>query len=134
SDMLGESKIAALDLAAKYREMSEQLRKMVCERVDDEYGLDVPVLNIVNISFPEEVEKALDARTSMGVIGNMDQFTQFQTAQAIRAAAENPAGGGAAAGMGMGLGFAMAGRLAQAGGGGAGPMPPPLPAAAAWHV
>jgi len=135
SDMLGQSHIAALDLAAKYREMSEQLRKMVCERVDDEYGLDVPMLNIVNISFPEEVEKALDARTSMGVIGNMDQFTQFQTAQAIRAAAENPAGGGAAEGMGMGLGFAMAGRLAQsAGGGGAAAMPPPLPTATAWHV
>jgi membrane protease subunit (stomatin/prohibitin family) len=60
ADMLGESKIAALDLAAHYREMSEQLRKLVCERVDDEYGLDVPQLFIVNISFPEEVEKALD--------------------------------------------------------------------------
>src|ERR1700730_8236006 len=47
SDMLGESKIAALDLAAHYREMSEQLRKLVCERVDDEYGLDIPQLFIV---------------------------------------------------------------------------------------
>lgn len=134
ADMLGGSKIAALDLASKYREMSEQLRKMVCERVDDEYGLDVPLLNIVNISFPEEVEKALDARTSMGVIGNMDQFTQFQTAQAIRAAAENPAGGGAAEGMGMGMGFAMASRFAQTAGGGAGTMPPPVPQAVAWHI
>src|SRR5207253_1493443 len=113
ADMLGESKVAALDLAAHYREMSEQLRKLVCERVDDEYGLDVPQLFIVNISFPEDVEKALDTRTSMGVIGNLDQCTQFQTAQAIRAAAEKPAGGGSAEGLGMGPGFAMATRVAQ---------------------
>jgi membrane protease subunit (stomatin/prohibitin family) len=74
ADMLGEQKIAALDLAANYREMSESLRKYVCERVDDEYGLDVPQLFIVNISFPEEVEKALDTRTKMGVIGDMNKF------------------------------------------------------------
>src|SRR5690606_7395185 len=71
ADLLGESKIAALDLAANYKEFSEDLRKEVQERVDDEYGLDIPQLNIVNISLPEEVEKALDTRSSMGVIGDM---------------------------------------------------------------
>lgn len=135
--MLGEQQIAALDLAAKYREMSAELRKYVIERVDDEYGLDIPALFIVNISLPEAVEKALDTRTSMGVIGDMGKFQAYQMGHAMEAAANNPAGGGAAEGMGLGMGFAMANRMAGA----AGPQqagypmaPPPPPQAAAWHV
>jgi membrane protease subunit (stomatin/prohibitin family) len=136
ADMLGESKIAALDLAANYRDLSEQLRKQVVERVDDEYGLDVPQLFIVNISFPEAVEKALDTRTSMGVIGDMGKFQQYQMGQAVTAAAQNPAGGGAAEGMGLGMGFAMANQMAgmMGRGGGAAPPPPPPPPADAWHI
>jgi membrane protease subunit (stomatin/prohibitin family) len=135
ADMVGESKVAALDLAAHYRDMSEQLRTMVVERVDDEYGLDVPQLFIVNISLPEEVEKALDTRSSMGVIGNMNTFQQYQMGKAMVAAAENPGGGTAAEGMGMGMGFAMANRMAQATGA-TQSAPPPLPGAsqAIWHV
>ncbi len=137
ADMIGESKLCALDLASNYRELSEQLRQAVVERVDDEYGLDVPQLFIVNISLPEAVEKALDTRTSMSVIGDMNQYQQYQMGQAMTAAAENPGGGGAAEGMGMGMGFAMANRMMQAGGAVApsGPAvgPPPLPGGA-WHV
>lgn len=136
ADMLGESKVAALDLAANYREMSEQLRKHVVERVDDEYGLDVPQLFIVNISLPEAVEKALDTRTSIGVIGDMNKYQQYQMGTAMTTAAANP-GGGAAEGMGLGMGFAMANQMAQnLGRAGAAPGggPPPLPAAETWHV
>ena len=138
TDMLGEAKIAALDLASSYRELSEQLRKVVCERIDDEYGLEVPQLLIVNISLPEAVEKALDTRSSMGVIGDMGRFQQFQLGQATLAAASNPAGGGGAEGLGLGLGFAMASQLigqqAGPGPGGMGAMPPPPPPAAVYHV
>lgn len=135
ADMLGEAKVAALDLAANYREMSEQLRKLVCERVDDEYGLDVPQLFIVNISFPEDVEKALDTRTKMGVIGDMNKFQQFQMGQALTDAAKNPSGA-AGEGMGLGMGFAMATNMAQnlgraMPGVAAAPPPPPVDA---WHV
>jgi membrane protease subunit (stomatin/prohibitin family) len=136
ADLLGKSNVAALDLAARYREMSEDLRKLVVERIDDEYGLDVPQLFIVNISLPEAVEKALDTRTSMGVIGDMNRFQQYQMGQAMLSAAENPSGGGAAEGMGLGMGFAMANRMIQSPGMAApatGTMPPPLPQAA-WHV
>lgn len=135
ADMLGESQVAALDLAARYREMSEDLRKIVCERIDDEYGLEVPQLFIVNISLPEAVEKAMDTRSSMGVIGDMGQFQQYQMGQAMLSAAENPAGGGAAEGMGLGMGFAMANQMVQgAGGAMSGATPPPAPAATAWHI
>ncbi len=136
ADVLGSSKIAALDLASQYLELGETLRIAVQERIDDEYGLEIPQMMIVNISLPEAVEKALDTRTSMGVIGNMNQFQQYQMGNAMTAAAENPSGGGAADGMGLGLGFAMAGRMMQPGamGGAPGAAPPPPPPAAQWHV
>jgi hypothetical protein len=101
----------------------------------------------VNVSFPEEVEKALDARSSMGVIGDMGKFQQFQMGHAIRDAAKNPAGGLAGAGIGLGMGFGMVNQMAQGGfgmapfgapAGGSQPgqqmAPPPPPAAAAFHV
>lgn len=135
ADLLGKLQIPALDLAAKYSEMSESLRMEVVQRIDDEYGLDCPQMIIVNVSFPEAVEKALDARTSMGVIGNMDQFQQYQMGKAMMAAAENPSAGGAAEGMGMGMGFAMANRMVNPQGGVPAAMaPPPLPPAPSWHV
>ena len=136
ADMIGNAKISALDLASNYRDLSEQLRKTAIERVDDEYGLDIPSLVIVNVSLPEEVEKALDTRTSMGVVGDINAYQQFQMGKAILESAQNPAGGGgAASGLGIGIGMAMAGRMGQVGGpsvtGGA--APPALPQEQ-WHV
>lgn len=133
ADLIGESRIAALDLAANYRDFSEQLRRAVLERVDDEYGLDIPQLNIVNISLPEEVEKALDTRSSMGVIGDMGRYQQYQMGTAMVEAARNPAGGGAAEGMGLGMGFAMANRMVHGAGTAGTAVPPPAPMNV-WHV
>ncbi len=137
ADVIGSSQVAALDLASQYQEFGEKLRQAVQEKIDDEYGLELPQLFIVNISLPEAVEKALDTRTSIGVIGDMNKYQQYQMGQGMTAAAENPSGGGAADGMGLGLGFAMAGRMMQPGmmGARAGPGgPPPPPPAGAWHV
>jgi len=132
--LIAEKQVAALDLAAHYREFGEELRKYVQERIDDEYGLEIPQLIIVNISFPEAVEKALDTRTSMGVIGDMSKFQQYSFGEAIRESATH---GGGGEGLGMGMGIAMAGRMMSAPGIGFGgpaggpPTPPPPPA---WHV
>lgn len=142
ADMLGQQKVAALDLAARYREMSEDLRTTVNERIDDEFGLDVPALFIVNVSLPEAVEKALDTRTSMGVIGDMNRYQQYQFGTAMTEAAANPGGGGLGEGMGLGMGFAMANRMGgmmagtdpNAPGGGVGAVPPPLPGQKMWYV
>src|SRR5688572_29627168 len=134
TDMIGQAKIAALDLAANYRALSDQLRQRVRERIDDEYGLDVPALFIVNVSLPPEVEKALDTRSSMGVIGDLGRYQQYQVGNAILAAAQNPSGG-AGQGLGIGAGIAFGQQIAQsalpaaqapvAGGFGAAPPPPP---------
>ena len=136
SDVLGRLQIPALELAARYQEIATSIRETVVEQIDDEYGLDCPQLLVVNISLPEAVEKALDTRTSMGVIGDMDRFQQYQMGQAINTAAANPGGGGASEGMGLGLGFAMANRMMPMGnapaGGGAAPPPPPAPVT--WYV
>jgi membrane protease subunit (stomatin/prohibitin family) len=134
SDMLAEKQVAALDLASKYREFSEELRKYVQERVDDEYGLAIPQLIIVNISFPEAVEKALDTRTSIGVLGDMNKFQQYSMGEAMRESAQH---GGGGEGLGLGMGVAMAGRMMTSPNIGLGmpaggqTAPPPLPA---WHI
>ncbi|MDH5567925.1 MAG: SPFH domain-containing protein, partial [Myxococcales bacterium] len=137
ADVVAKAELAVLDLAANYAQLSEELRRLVIERIDDEYGLDVPQLYIVNISVPAEVEQALDARSSMSVIGDIDAYQQYQLGQAMPVAAANPAGGLAGAGVGVGMGMAMANQWTAGQavpGGGAAPQAPPPPPAAAWHI
>lgn len=131
ADILGESKIPVLDLAANYDELGEFITKKIHVEFE-EYGLDITSMLVENISLPDEVEAALDKRTSMGVIGNLQAYTQFQAANAMEDAAQNPSGD-AGAGVGMGMGFAMANQMGRAmmgnqqvGGGGQGG-PPPVP-------
>ena len=69
---------------------------------------------IENISLPAEVEAAMDKRTSMGVIGDVGRYAQFQAADAMRDAAQNTGGGGAATGAGLGAGFAIGNAMAGA--------------------
>jgi membrane protease subunit (stomatin/prohibitin family) len=109
--MLGNAKIAALDLAANYRTMGDSARAAM-EPEFQRYGVALTLFVIENISMPPEVEKMLDTRTQMGIVGDMGRFTQFQTAQAITDAAK--AGGGAGDFMGMGAGIAMGQQMASA--------------------
>lgn len=104
SDAIAESKIPALDLAANYGELSDfALREMSPKFAP--LGLTLTTFVIENISLPEEVEKAMDRRTSMGVVGDLNKYTQFQAAESMREAANNPSGNGMA-GMGVGMGAA----------------------------
>jgi len=123
-----------LDMAANYDELGNKLADRVSTDMEG-YGIELRTLLVENISLPPAVEEALDKRTSMGVIGDLDKYTRFQTAEAIGDMANNPGGGGAAgAGMGAGMGFAMGNQMAQSmtpqagqapqSGGAA---PPPLP-------
>lgn len=115
SDSLGEMKIAALDLAAQYEELGEVLRGKINEDFKD-YGITVTKFYVENISLPEEVEKAIDKRSSMGALGDANRYMQFQAADALRDAAQNE-GGGAGLGAGLGAGFAVGGQMANAFGG-----------------
>ncbi|MBX3381295.1 MAG: SPFH domain-containing protein [Phycisphaeraceae bacterium] len=133
SDALGESKVPALDLASNYEELSSLIASKIKPPFAT-YGIDLTAFLIENVSLPPEVEAALDKRTSMGVIGDMGKFTQFQTATAIGDAANNPAGGGMAQGMGIGAGFAMANQMAGAIAGGNAPPLPGAPATPKFFV
>lgn len=105
SDAIAESKLPALDLAANYDEIGDYALKTINPRIE-KLGLTLASFVIENISLPEEVEKTMDKRTSMGVLGDMNRYTQYQAAEAMREAANNP-GGMAGAGVGMGAGVAM---------------------------
>src|SRR5918912_2456220 len=112
TDALGESKIPALDLASNYDELSQFSRNKMNEEFKS-YGLELTKFFIENISLPPEVEAAMDKRTSMGVIGDVGLYAQFQAADAMCDGAQNP-GGGAGTGMGLGAGFAMGNAMANA--------------------
>jgi len=145
ADVVAKSEIPVLDFASHYNELSEEIRNVVMERVDGEYGLEIPQLYIVNISVPAEVEQALDTRASMSAIGDMAAFQSYQLGQSMPIAAANPAGGLAGAGVGLGMGAAMAGRWEATTPGARGPtepppsqplspQPPPPPPAIQWHI
>lgn len=114
TDAIAESKISALDLAANYKEFSSTVLS-TCKTEIGEYGLEVTKFVIENISLPEEVEKTLDERTSLGVIEDkMGTYTQKKAADAMLDAANNPSGGIAGAGVGLGAGLAMGGVFGDA--------------------
>ena len=112
AEVVGQSKIPVLDMAANYGELSNFLTEKIAPEFEG-YGLELTKLLVENISLPPAVEEALDKRTSMGVVGNLAAYTQFNIANSIPDAAKNP-GGLAAAGAGLGMGMAMAAPIGQA--------------------
>lgn len=109
ANVIGKSNIPILDLAANYNDLGEFLTAGISPEFKD-YGLGLTKLLVENISLPEEVEKAMDAKTSMGIIGDLSKYVQLEGAQSMRIAAANP-NGGAGDGVGLGMGIAMASRL-----------------------
>ncbi|MBL8758293.1 MAG: SPFH domain-containing protein [Phycisphaerae bacterium] len=141
SEAVGESSVPLLDIAGHASELSDAVAKIVRPEFEA-LGIDLTKLLVENVSLPPEVEAALDKRSSMGIVGaapgGMNQFTQFQAASAMEAAAKNPGAAGGAAAMGMGFVVAQQmGQSMQAAQQGAQPAPaapPPLPAAVAFYV
>ncbi|MGV6848035.1 MAG: SPFH domain-containing protein [Marinibacterium sp.] len=141
SRVIAGSGIPVLDMAANTADLGKLVATEIAP-VLDSYGLTIPELYIENISLPPAVEKALDKRTSMGIVGDLGAYTQYSAAEAMTAAAHNPAGGGMAAGMGAGMGIAMAqslqgpwgARPAPAQPAAAAPTPPPPPPPPVEHV
>jgi len=109
-DAIAEAKIPVLDLAANYDEVSAKITEKIRSEFN-ELGLELTKFLIENISLPPEVEAALDKRSSMGIVGNLGAYAQFQAANAMEEAAKNPNGGLAGAGLGAGLGMAIGGQV-----------------------
>ena len=103
SDAIAEAQVPALDLAANYNEIAGKIQE-VSQDEFKKIGLKLCKVAVENLSLPEDVEKALDERSKLGILGDkMGTYTQYQSAQAIRDAANNP-GGANLAGLGVGLG------------------------------
>ncbi len=131
ADAVGQAKIAVLDLAGNY----DRLAHAALERFRPELaamGLELTTFYVENISMPPEVEQAIDKRSKMGVLGNLDAYAKLQAAEAIPEAARNP-GGLAGVGAGLGVGVALGQQMAGALQPGQQQQPPPLPQAA-WYA
>ncbi len=141
ADLLGTLGISLLDLPAKYDEVAAGTRAKVTEEFG-KYGLELVDFFINAVTPPEEVQKAIDARSAMGAVGDLNAFMKFQAANSMSKLAEQQGGpgggmGAGAMGMGMGAGFGMMmpGMIQQAMAGGSHPAPgtspPATPAPAA---
>jgi len=119
ADMLGTLKISLLDLPAKYDEVASAVRAKLSEEFS-KYGLELVDFFINALSPPEDVQKAIDARSAIGAIGNLGAFMQFQAASSMgKLAEQGGAGGGLGAGamgigLGAGFGLMMPGMIQQA--------------------
>ncbi|WP_291728351.1 SPFH domain-containing protein [Bernardetia sp.] len=115
TDGLGESKIPFLDLAANYEELGAMIKKKLVLDFD-RYGVDITDFVVENMSLPDHVQKVLDQRNEMEIMGrsmqgNLNNYTQFKMGQAMEDAANNPSGGND--GLSMGMGMAMANQMSN---------------------
>jgi membrane protease subunit (stomatin/prohibitin family) len=130
ADIFGESGVPFIDMAGNQVEFGNALRAKM-EPMFASYGLALDSLNVQNISLPEELQAMLDKRIGVNMMGGMQAYTQFQTAEAIPLAAANEgglAGIGAGLGVGLGVGQQVAASMAQSLNPAAAPAAPVAPA------
>lgn len=137
NDLLGTLRFSILDLPAKYDEVASATRAKLGDEFR-KYGLELVDFFVTAITPPEEVQKAIDARSAMGAVGNMNDFLRYRAAQSMQQMAEQGGGTGGVMGMGFGAGMGMMlpDMLRKAAEAGAAPAPaaspvPPVPAAPA---
>ncbi|MDQ6604117.1 MAG: SPFH domain-containing protein [Chloroflexota bacterium] len=112
--LMGQVMKSVLDLAVMYEQLALGTKTAVADQFAA-YGLQLDTFQIGAITPPDEVQAKIDERSSMGVLGNLDQYMKYRTAQAIGDAANNPGEGGSAfgAGIGFGLGSQAASAMRQ---------------------
>jgi excisionase family DNA binding protein len=110
SDALASAQVPVLDVATRYGELGEALLPLINPVVGAKYGLQIASFIIENVSVPPEVEAAIDKRSSMAAVGNLNDFVKYQMAKGMEA----PGGGGAAGTASqLAVGFAIAQQLMQ---------------------
>ena len=114
SDALAQAKIAALDVAARYSELGEALLPVINPIIGDKYGLTMTSFIVENVSVPAEVEQAIDKRSSMAAVGNLNDYVKYQMGQGMAAGGT---GGVAGVGAEMAVGMAMAQQMMNQPGG-----------------
>ncbi|MEZ0385625.1 MAG: SPFH domain-containing protein, partial [Verrucomicrobium sp.] len=128
SDALASAKVPVLDLATRYTEMGDALLPAINPTLQGKYGIEFASFVLENVSVPAEVEAAIDKRSSMSAIGNLNDYVKFQMAEGMGK------GGGAGAPAEMAMGFAMAQEMMKNTNLSQGGAPPPLPGGGAPGV
>jgi excisionase family DNA binding protein len=113
ADALATAKIPVFDVASRYTELGDALLPLINPVISAKYGLEMPSFIVENVSVPPEVEQAIDKRSSMAAVGNLNDYVKFQMAQGM----EKGAGAGGVA-TEMAVGLAMAQQIVQQQGGG----------------
>ena len=113
SDALASAKIPALDVASRYGELGEALLPLINPALSQKYGLEMTAFVVENVSVPPEVEQAIDKRSSMAAVGNLNDYVKYQMGQGLAQ------GGGGVAGVGaeIAVGMAMAQQMMNQPGG-----------------
>lgn len=123
SDALATSQVPALDVASRYSELGDALLPVINPATTVKFGIEITSFIIENVSVPPEVETAIDKRSSMSVIGNLNDYVKMQLAEGMA-----KGGGAGNAPAELAVGIAMAQQIAQGISGGG--QPPPIPSAA----
>lgn len=113
ADSLATAKVPALDIASRYTEMGEALLPIINPVVTAKYGIEFPSFILENVSVPPEVEEAIDKRSSMSAIGNLNDYVKYQMGQGMAKGTGGGAGGTAAE---LAVGFGIAQEMMKQGG------------------
>ena len=129
TDALATAQVPALDVASRYQELGEALLPVINPEVTRKYGIAIPSFVVENVSVPPEVEQAIDKRSSMSVIGNLNDYVKYQMGQGMGKGGGGGGAGGTAAEMAVGFGIAqdMMRNAAAGAAGGSVTQPPALP-------
>ncbi|WP_027994516.1 SPFH and helix-turn-helix domain-containing protein [Simplicispira psychrophila] len=107
TEALARAQVPALDVATRYSEMGEALLQLINPAMREKYGLEITTFLLENVSVPPEVEQAIDKRSSMGVIGNLNDYVKYQMGQAMTAGGDASTAATLPATMAMGFGMAQ---------------------------
>lgn len=111
SEALASAKVPVLDVASRYAELGEALLPLINPAVTAKYGIEIPSFIVENVSVPPEVEQAIDKRSSMAAVGNLNDYVKFQMAEGMT---KGEGGSTASAAAQLGAGLAMGQQMAQA--------------------
>lgn len=128
SEALAKANVPALDVAQRYSELGDALLPIINPAMTEKYGLEITSFILENVSVPPEVEKAIDARSSMGAIGNLNDYVKYQMGATM---GQGEGGGAAAVPAQMAVGFGIAQEMMKGmQGGAAQPAAPQQPVSA----
>lgn len=113
ADSLATAKVPALDIAARYTELGEALLPIINPMVTAKYGIEIPSFIVENVSVPPEVEEAIDKRSGMAAVGNLNDYVKYQMGQGM---AKGTGGGAAGTAAELAVGFGIAQQMMQQGG------------------